>query len=240
MNHEEIVEFVERVKPELDAPGVYVPVINQYLVNQEQWGDDENPPTRVCYVMPVPEDAAIQNIGIGILLRIINEDMGPEFIGSVHYFPENKMLRRMKKEKVPLFDNWLFHALSDFDILGFSAYFSLQYLNFIPMLKLAGIEPEFEKRKNDWDQPLIVLGGIQAYSSECVSPIFDAYLIGEGEEMNAKFFELYRKRKADGTSKIEFLYEAARDIQGDKRREGLHQAGYPRSIPERHRVRRRL
>ena len=102
MLHKEIVEFVEQVKPELDSPGVYVPMINQYLTKQEQWdGTDGVIPTRVCYVMPVPEDMAIQNIGMGILLRIINEDMAPEFIGSIHYFPENKMLKRMKKAGVP-------------------------------------------------------------------------------------------------------------------------------------------
>lgn len=215
MEYKEIRDFVEQVKPELDAPGVYVPMLNQYLTDDIQWfGKSDEPPTRVCYVMSVPEDAAIQNIGIGILLKIVNEEMGPDFIGSVHYYPETKMLKRMKKASVPLFDNWLFHPLSEFDILGFSAYFSLQYLNMISMLDLIGIPSEFESRMDSWDYPVVVLGGVQAYSAECISPLFDAYLIGEGEEMNSKFFELYRKRKADGTSKKDFLYEAAREIQG--------------------------
>ena len=67
MEYKEIRDFVEQVKPELDAPGVYVPMLNQYLTDAIQWfGKSDEPPTRVCYVMSVPEDAAIQNIGIGL------------------------------------------------------------------------------------------------------------------------------------------------------------------------------
>ena len=216
MTHQEIVAFVERVKPEIDEPGVYVPVVNQYLIRQAQWdgADPSNPPTRICYVMPVPEDCAIQNIGVGMLLRIANEDMGPNFIGSVHYFPEAKMLKRMKKANVPLFDNWLFHALSDFDVLGFSSYFSLQYLNIIPMLEMSGVPYRFEERIDSWEYPIIGLGGVQAYSAEAIAPAFDVYFIGEGEEMNRKFLELLREMRSQGFSKKEFLYRAAKEIQG--------------------------
>lgn len=54
MEHEKIKAFVEKVMPELDEPGVYVPVVNQYLVKDEDWGVDK---TRICYVLPVPESA---------------------------------------------------------------------------------------------------------------------------------------------------------------------------------------
>ena len=215
MEYKEIVDFVERVKPELDEPGVYVPKMNQYLTSPDQWyyGDHKDP-VRICYAMPVPEDSAIQNIGIGILLNIINEQMGREYIGSVHYFPEPKMLKRMKKFGVPLFDNWLFRPLSSFDIIGFSSFFALQYLNFYPMLEMSGIPVEFKDRIDSWDYPVVILGGIQAYSAEAAVPLFDAYLIGEGEDQSRQFYELYRKCRMEGKSKKQFLYEAARDIQG--------------------------
>lgn len=211
MDHKEIKAFVEKVMPELDEPGVYVPVVNQYLVKDEDWGENK---TRICYVLPVPESAAIQNLGIAILTKIGNEEMGPDFCASVSYFPEIKMWKRMLKNDIPLFDNWLKHDLKDFDVVGISSFYALQYMNFIPMLNQTKIPYKSSDRIDSWDYPLVILGGIQCYSAEPVAPVFDAFLVGEGEEMNAKFLRLLRQRKAEGVSKREFLLEAAREIQG--------------------------
>lgn len=157
---------------------------------------------------------AIQNLGIAILTQIANEQMGPDYCGSVCYFPEVKMWKRMQKNNIPLFDNWLKHDLKDFDVVGISSFYALQYLNFIPMLKQTGIPYKASDRLDSWDYPIVGLGGIQCYSAEPVAPVFDCLFLGEGEEMNVKFLTLLRKRKAEGVSKREFLLEAAREIQG--------------------------
>lgn len=211
MEAREIRKFVERVLPELDEPGTYVPCINQYLTKEEDWGEDK---TRICYVLPVPESASIQNLGIAILTQIGNEMMGDEYLASVCYFPEIKMWRRMKKNNIPMFDNWLFHDLKDFDIIGFSSFYSLQYLNFIQMLKQMELPYKAEERRDSWDTPIVALGGIQAYSAESVADIFDVFMIGEGEDMNVQFMQLLRKCKKEGMSKKDFLYLAAKTIQG--------------------------
>lgn len=211
MDAKGVREFVERVKPELDEPGTYVPMINQYLTKEDDWGEGK---TRICYALPVPEAGSVQNLGIAILSQIANEQMGPDYLASVSYFPETKMLRRMKKYEVPMFDNWLFHPWKDFDVVGISSFYSIQYLNFIPMLKQAGIPYKAEDRLDSWNDPIVALGGIQAYSASTMEPCFDLFFIGEGEVMNTEFLQLLRKRKAEGVSKREFLLEAARDIQG--------------------------
>lgn len=211
METTEIRKFAEKVMPELDEPGTYVPCINQYLVKPEDWGEDK---TRICYVLPVPESASIQNLGIAILTKIGNDEMSDDYLASVSYFPEIKMWKRMLKNNIPMFDNWLFHDLKEFDIVGFSSFYSLQYLNFIPMMNQMGIPYNYEERIGSWDYPIMGLGGIQAYSAEPVAQLFDVFFIGEGEEMNPAFMELLRKCKAEGMSKREFLLKASKEIQG--------------------------
>ena len=211
MEAAKIKEFVERVLPELDAPAAYLPHINQYVTKEEQWGEDK---TRMCYIMPVPQSASVQNLGIAILANICNEKMGPEFMSTRAYYPEPKMLKRMKKENIPFFDSCIYHEMKDYDCIGFSSFYALQYLAFIPLLKLSNIPYKFEDRRDNWDYPIVGLGGIQTYSAEPVAPIFDVFFLGEGEVMNEKFLRLLRQRKKEGVSRKEFLYEAARDIQG--------------------------
>lgn len=211
MEASKIRAFVERTLPELDEPEVYLPCINQYVTKEEDWGTDK---TRMCYIMPVPQSASVQNLGIAILANICNEKMGPEFMSTRAYHPEPKMLRKMKKEDVPFFDSCIYHQMRDYDCIGFSSFYALQYLAFIPLLKLSQIPYKAEDRLDSWDDPVVVLGGIQVYSAEPVAPVFDAFMVGEGEEMNEKFLRLLRQRKAEGVSKKEFLYEASRTIQG--------------------------
>lgn len=203
--------FIEKVMPELDEPEAFLPAINQYITKEEDWGEDK---TRTCLVVPVPQSASIQNLGIAILSNIINEQMGDDFISTRAYHPEPKLLKRMKKENVEFFDSCIYHPVKDYDFIGFSSFYSLQYLSFIPLLNLSGIPYKAEDRLDSWDYPVVGLGGIQSYSAEPVSPIFDAFFIGEGEEMVPAFLELMRKFKKAGKTKREFLLEASRTIQG--------------------------
>ena len=113
-----------------------------------------------------------------------------------------------------MFDNWLFHDLKDFDVVGISSFYSLQYLNFIPMLNQMEIPYKSTDRISDWKYPIIGLGGIQAYSAEPVAELFDVFFIGEGEEMNVQFLQLLRQSKKEGMSKRDFLLKAAKEIQG--------------------------
>jgi radical SAM superfamily enzyme YgiQ (UPF0313 family) len=79
---------------------------------------------------------------------------------------------------------------SDFHALAFSISFESDYPNVVRMLDAAGIPARAEDRRRDgraW--PLLVAGGPAIFlNPEPIAPFFDAFLIGEGEEMIPEAF----------------------------------------------------
>ena len=61
--------------------------------------------------------------------------------------------------------------------------------------------------------PIVIAGGPCTYNPEPIADFFDIFYIGEGETQYGNLFELYKKAKADGLSREEFLHEAAK-IEG--------------------------
>src|SRR5262249_52692055 len=71
--------------------------------------------------------------------------------------------------------------LTAFDIVGFTLQFELCYTTVLAMLDLGGIALCTSQRKRD--DPLILGGGPCTYNPEPVADFFDAFVIGEGEEV---------------------------------------------------------
>ena len=61
--------------------------------------------------------------------------------------------------------------------------------------------------------PIVIAGGPCTYNPEPIADFFYIFYIGEGETQYGNLFELYKKAKADGLSRKEFLHEAAK-IEG--------------------------
>jgi radical SAM superfamily enzyme YgiQ (UPF0313 family) len=73
----------------------------------------------------------------------------------------------------------------EFDILAFSLSFESDYPNIVRILDAAGIPARAEQRRKSGRRwPLLLAGGPATFlNPEPVAPFFDAFLIGEGEEM---------------------------------------------------------
>ncbi|MBC8263990.1 MAG: radical SAM protein [Anaerolineales bacterium] len=70
--------------------------------------------------------------------------------------------------------------VKDFAVLAFSISFEMDYFNVVEMLRQAGIPPLAEER--DEDYPLLLAGGpVVTANPQPLSPIFDAFAIGEAE-----------------------------------------------------------
>src|SRR5690606_16493090 len=71
--------------------------------------------------------------------------------------------------------------LRDFDVLGFSLQYELTYTNVLTILDLGGV-PILAADRAD-DAPLILGGGPAATHPEPMARFFDAFFIGEAEEV---------------------------------------------------------
>lgn len=215
MKAETIFKFVQANMPKLTEPQVYMKDINQDFYGPQDWREGA---IHFCLNMPVPASASIANQGIAILYDECNRLMGDDQADYQllrGYYPEDKLIRAMKKEGIRHFDKETFHEMRDFDFVGFSSFYAMQYLSIPQMLELSAIPLEAADRGDDlttW--PIIVLGGIQAYSCSPLHPMLDIVCVGEGEEQLPALMRLYKKFKEEGRTKTEFLIKAAQTIQG--------------------------
>ena len=98
--------------------------------------------------------------------------------------------------------------IKDFDIVGFSLHYELTYTNVLNMLELAGISPLASERTES--DPLIIAGGVCALNPEPMAEFFDAFVLGEGEEVTLELINTVREGKTHGRGKRSLLLELAK------------------------------
>lgn len=157
----------------------------------------------MCY--PDLYEVGMSNLSIKILYELINsrDDAWCERA----FAPALDMEEQMRQRNLPLWGLESGDALADFDMVGFTLQFELNYTSILQMLDLAGI-PFYAKERTE-DHPLVVAGGPCAFNSEPVADFFDLIMIGDGEEQIMHLLDLYAQKKKDGYSKADFLKEAA-------------------------------
>lgn len=154
-------------------------------------------------------EVAMSNLSIKILYELINsrDDAWCERA----FAPALDMEQQMRQRNIPLWGLESGDPLKDFDFVGFTLQFELNYSNILQMLELSGIP--FYAKDRDEQYPLIVAGGPCAFNSEPVAEFFDLIMIGDGEEHMMQMLDLYAACKKQGYSKKEFL-ERASAIRG--------------------------
>ena len=91
--------------------------------------------------------------------------------------------------------------LKDYDILGFSISFELDYMNILKILDLSHIPLKAADRNEN--HPLIIAGGPCAtFNPEPLTPYIDVFIIGEGEEVIHEFIEKYKKLRSAGRTQL--------------------------------------
>ncbi|MEG2117319.1 MAG: B12-binding domain-containing radical SAM protein, partial [Clostridia bacterium] len=122
------------------------------------------------------------------------------------YAPDLDMAELLKKNDLPLFSIETKKDIKQFDLIGFSVQFELQFSNIIYMFDLAKIP--FYAKDRDESFPPIVAGGPCVVNPMPFAPFFDAILIGDGEKNLSELVQLQRECKQKNMTKAEFLAAA--------------------------------
>jgi radical SAM superfamily enzyme YgiQ (UPF0313 family) len=83
--------------------------------------------------------------------------------------------------------------LGDFDVVGFSLQYELSITNVLNMLDLAPVYLYGHKKAKE-GCPLVIAGGPVVFNPEPFARIFDAFLIGDGEEVTLEFLDCVYKQ----------------------------------------------
>ena len=165
---------------------------------------------RVCFAYPDLYDLGMSNLGLSILYDIVNrrEDALAERVFS----PWTDFEALLREHDEPLRSLETRHALRDFDILGITLQYEAGATNVLNLIDLGGIAVRTADR-GDGDT-LVIAGGSGALEPEPLAPFFDAFVLGEGEEVLRELVDCYAGWKREGGGPRERLHRLLARIPG--------------------------
>ena len=160
---------------------------------------------RFALCFPDVYEIGMSHLGSRILYHVLNDMDGVSCERC--YAPWTDMEQALREMNVPLFTLETKSPLKAFDIVGFSLLYEMCYTNVLTMLELSGIP--FLAEERDESYPLIVAGGPCTCNPEPIAEVFDAVLLGDGEELEPELVECVRRAKREGISKAALLERLA-------------------------------
>ncbi|MBW1895742.1 MAG: TIGR03960 family B12-binding radical SAM protein [Deltaproteobacteria bacterium] len=136
---------------------------------------------RLHFALAFPDlyPIGMSHVGIQILYHILNAREG---VAAERVFaPAIDLEAKLQAGGIPLASLESGTPLSDFDIVGFSLLYELNYTGVLSMLALSGIP--FYGRDRDMSHPFIIAGGPCTFNPEPMADFFDAMVVGDGEEV---------------------------------------------------------
>jgi radical SAM family uncharacterized protein len=196
----EINSNLEHILPLVQKPGRYTGgELNQVV---KDW---ESVQTHMALVFPDLYDLGMSNLGLAILYDLVNQRA--DALAERAYCPWTDMEQAMRQQGIPLYSLESKHALSEFDIIGFSLPYETLYTNTLNVLDLACV-PLFST-KRDRNHPLVIAGGHSSFNPEPMHAFIDAFAIGEGEEIIHEIIDTYQTWKKGEGRRLELLHTLA-------------------------------
>ena len=124
------------------------------------------------------------------------------------YLPWIDMIELMRREGLPLCSLESFAPLYEFDFVGITLPHEMAATNVLEVLDLGGIPLRADQRAEG--DPLVFGGGPCAFNPEPYAPFFDAFFVGEGEELDREVALLHRKMRDEGAARSQILEAIAR------------------------------
>lgn len=161
---------------------------------------------RYAFCFPDTYEIGMSHLGMRIIYSCVNarDDAWCERV----FAPWVDMEEQMRQNGIPLYALESGDPVRDFDLIGFTLQYELSYSNMLNMLDLAGI-PLYSAERQGL-APLVVAGGPCVCNAEPIADFVDIFMLGEGEEVTNDLLDLLKTHKEKGSSKHEFLCEAAK------------------------------
>ena len=182
----------ERLIGRVEKPARYIGGELHAIV--KDWDAHE---VRLALAYPDIYDLGMSNLGLGILYDIVNRR--DDALAERVFSPWTDMEELLREAGEPLRSLETRHALHEFDMLGISLSYESCFTNVLNMLDLGGIAVRTADRRDD--ETIVIAGGSAALEPEPMAPFFDAFALGEGEEVLEELVDLVRdwKRAGRGT-----------------------------------------
>ncbi|MDZ7833320.1 MAG: TIGR03960 family B12-binding radical SAM protein [Desulfobacterales bacterium] len=165
---------------------------------------------RMALAFPDLYDIGTSHFGLQILYQILNNE--PDISAERVFTPGLDMAACLRRANLPLFSLETQTPLADFDIIGFSLLYELNFTNVLAMLELAGIP--FRQSQRNASHPLVIAGGPCTCNPEPMAEFFDAMVVGDGESVILEMVRAWREWAKSGQGDRGTLLYAWSRIEG--------------------------
>jgi radical SAM family uncharacterized protein len=166
-------DVLARVLARVEKPGRYV---------GGEWNEVRKRPdlarVKVALAFPDVYEIGMSYLGQKILYALLNKDR--DVLAERVFAPWPDLERELRAAGIPLASLENAIPLREFDIVGFSLLYELNYSNVLTMLDVGGI-PLRSAERGEGD-PWVVAGGPAAFNPEPTADLFDIVYLGDGEE----------------------------------------------------------
>lgn len=161
---------------------------------------------RMVLVFPDLYEVGMSHLGTQVLYALVNAQ--PDLQMERCFSPWPDMEEKLRTRDISLISLETATPLKDFDIVGFSLQHELNFTNILNCLDLGGIAIRSVDRDND--APIILGGGPISNHPEPVAPFFDAFVIGEAEDVIGPIMRKVAGLRRGGARRADVLAELAR------------------------------
>lgn len=189
----------EKILPFVQTPGQYLGGETNAVVKENFSGG------KFCMIFPDTYSIGMSCHAVQVLYNIMNSQ--PNWVCERAFAPMTDMEKLVRAYNLPWFSLETKTALKDFDVLGFTLQHELCYTNVLTILDISQISITSENRAES--APLILAGGPCAWNPEPLADIFDAFIIGDGEQAQPLLCNKWRELRLAGVSRKEALHQMA-------------------------------
>ena len=185
---------------------------SRYLGNEINSIRKDPSTIEVSILLAFPDiyEVGMSHLGLKILYHILNSR---KWLAAERVFcPWVDLERELKERRIPLASLESSRPFSDFDIVGFSLQHELSFTNVLSMLDLSKTPFLAEERAGAF--PLIIAGGPACFNPEPVASLFDAIVIGDGEEVTLEICRRIREAKLQKADSKKEILADLRKIKG--------------------------
>ena len=156
---------------------------------------------RMALSFPDRYEIGMSHLGIQLLYHILNarEDVAAERV----FAPRRDMEAALRDRGLSLVSLETKTPLVEFDVIGFSLLYELNFTNVLNMLDLSRI-PLYARDRNEAD-PVVIAGGPCTFNPEPLADFFDAMVIGDGEEVIMDIVDQWLRWKESGDTRQALL-----------------------------------
>lgn len=156
---------------------------------------------RVALAFPDLYEVGMSHIGIQVLYQILNAR--PHIAAERVFAPGKDLEARLRCHGVPLCSLEAATPIAEFDIIGFSLLYELNFTNVLNMLSLAGL-PLYSRDRGE-SHPFVIAGGPCTFNPEPVADFFDAMVVGDGEDVIIGLADAWLAWKGSGADRQALL-----------------------------------